>query len=60
MWYSDVEFQELRRRVQNILGIKYISKTVSGFTKDDYLAVSKAIGIEPDEIAKVVNEITEQ
>lgn len=59
-WYSDVEFQELRYRVQNILGIEYIAKTVSGFTKDDYLAVSKAIGIEPAEIARVVNELTKQ
>lgn len=59
-WYSDVEFQELRRRVQHILGIEYIAKTVSGFTKDDYLAASKAIGIEPDEIFRVINEIAKQ
>jgi len=57
-WYSDVEFQELRRRVQQILGIEYISKTVSNFAKDDYLAVSRAIGMEPDEISRVVNELT--
>lgn len=57
-WYSAIEFQELRRRVQHILGIKYMAETVSNFTKDDYLAVSKAIGIELDEISRVVNEFT--
>lgn len=59
-WYSDVEFPELRRRVQQILGIKYISETVSNFTKDDYLAVSKAIGIEPADVSRVVNELAKQ
>jgi hypothetical protein len=56
-WHSAVEFQELRRRVQHILGVKYITETVSNFTKDDYLAVSKAIGIDPDEISRVINEL---
>lgn len=56
-WYSDVEFQELRRRVQQIFGIEYIAKTVSSFTKDDYLAVSRVIGIGSDEISRVINEL---
>jgi hypothetical protein len=60
LWYSDVEFVELQRRVQQILGVKYVSEVVSNFIKDDYLAVSKAIGVKPEDISKVVNEITKQ
>lgn len=57
LWYSDVEFQELRRRVQQILGIKHTSEIVSNFTDGDYLAVSKALMIEPGEISRVINEL---
>lgn len=59
-WYSDVEFQELRWRVQKILGVKYITETVYSFTKDDYLAVSKAIGIASSEVSRVVTELAKQ
>lgn len=56
-WYSDVKFQELKQKVQQILGIKTISEVVSKFTKDEYIAVSSAIGIAPDEISRVTNEL---
>ncbi|MDE1818709.1 MAG: hypothetical protein KGI19_08920 [Thaumarchaeota archaeon] len=56
-WYSDVEFQTLKQKVQQILGIKYISEVVSNFTKDEYIAVSTAIGIAPEEISRVTNEL---
>ena len=56
-WYSEVEFPELKQRVQKILGIKDISDVVSKFTRDEYNAVSNAIGITPEEISRVINEI---
>lgn len=57
LWYSDVEFQILKHKVQQILGIKYISEVVSDFTKEEYISVSQAIGIDPEEMSKVINEL---
>lgn len=57
LWYSEVEFAELKQRVQKILGIEMISKVVSGFTKDEYTTVSNATGIAPEEISRVITEL---
>lgn len=59
-WYSDVELPELKQKVQRILGIKTISEVVSKIIKTEYNAVSNAIGIAPEEISKVINELAKQ
>jgi hypothetical protein len=58
LWYSDVDFKDLRQNVQKISEIKKIHESVSGFTVTEYDAVSNAIGIDSEEIARVVNELT--
>lgn len=56
-WYSDVELKTLKPKVQQILGIEYISEVVSNFTREEYIAVETAIGIAPEEISRVINEL---
>ncbi len=58
LWYSDVDFKDLREKVQQISGIQKIRDAVSGFTIDEYGAVSNALGIDSKEIVQVINELT--
>ena len=39
------------------LEFKKIHDTVSGFTASEYAAVSNAIGIDSEEISRVINEL---
>lgn len=57
LWYSGVDFHELKQRVQQIIKSETITKTVSGFTKEEYDKVSNAIGIPSKEISRVINEL---
>lgn len=57
MWYSDTDFSELRQRIREICDIKNIASAVSKFTDNDYAAVSNAIGIGKDEVARVLSEM---
>lgn len=59
-WYSEIEFQELKQKVQQILGIEMMSGIISKFTKDEYDSVANAIGVDSDEISRVVNELVKQ
>lgn len=57
MWYSDTKFPDLKQSVQKICGTKKVSFTISKFTDQDYSAVSQAIGIDKDEISRVIAEM---
>ncbi|MGI0093485.1 MAG: nucleotidyl transferase AbiEii/AbiGii toxin family protein [Nitrosotalea sp.] len=57
LWYSNVDFNDIKQNVQQISGIQRISDVVSGFTETEYDAVSNAIGIDSKEIARVINEL---
>lgn len=59
MWYSEIEFPELKQSVQKICGAQ-IPLTISKFTDQDYSAVSQAIGIEKGEISRVISEIAKK
>ncbi len=57
MWYSGIKFLDLKQRVQKICGSKKILLTVSKFTGPDYSSVSNIIGIDQDEISRVITEM---
>lgn len=57
LWHSDVEFRDLVQVVQKMLGAKIVSDVITKFTENDYDAVSNAIGIEANEVSRVVGEL---
>jgi hypothetical protein len=57
LWYSEVEFGELKHRVQGILGDAAIRAVTSKFTEDDYAAVAAAIGLDAGQISRVIGDL---
>lgn len=57
LWYSEVEFGELKQRVQGILGDVAIGTATSKFTDSDYTAVAAAIGIDASQISQVIDDL---
>jgi len=60
LWYSGVDFHEMKQRVRQTIKSQTITKAASGFTKEEYDKVSNAIGIPPEEISRVINELTKE
>ena len=60
MWYSDTKFPDLKQSVQKIYGTEKVSFTISKFTDQDYSAVSQVIGIDKDEISRLVTEMAKE
>lgn len=56
MWYSDTKFQDLKQNVQKICGSEKVSSIVQ-FVEADYSAASQALGIDSDEISRVIVEL---
>lgn len=57
LWYSEVEFGELKQRVQSILGDAAISAATSQFTEVDYAAVATALRIDAGQISQVIGDL---
>lgn len=57
LWYSEVEYRELKQRVQGILGDAAIGAATSQFTGSDYDAVAVALGIDTGQISQVINDL---
>ena len=57
LWYSDVEFSDIKQSVHRMAGSAKIISTVSRFTDHDYDLVSRVLGTDIDEISRVITEM---
>lgn len=57
LWYSDVEFSDIKHSIHAIAGSAKIISTVSRFTDHDYDLVSRVLGTDRDEISRVITEM---
>lgn len=57
VWYSDMEFSDIKRSVHVMAGSAKISLTVSRFTDHDYGLASQMLGIDEDEISRIIAEM---
>lgn len=58
VWYSDTEFSDMKQSVHAMVGSAKIFSTVSRFTISDYGLASQVLGIDRDEISRVIAEMT--
>lgn len=57
VWYSDTEFSNIKRSVHVMAGSAKISLTVSRFTGHDHGLASQVLGVDKDEISRVIAEM---
>jgi len=57
LWFSDIPLQQLKKQLFSIHSEDKTRKTIQGFTKEDIEKASIAIGINTQEISRVLAEV---
>jgi len=58
LWHSDITLPQLKKQLFSIYPKEKARKTIQNFTKEDMNRVSTAIGINTQEISRVLTELT--
>jgi hypothetical protein len=58
LWHSDINLSQLRDRLFSIIPSEQARKTIQNFSKDDLARVAAILGINTQEISRVLREIT--
>jgi hypothetical protein len=58
LWYSETKLSQLREQLFSIIPSEQVRKTIQAFSKDDITRVASILGIDAQEISRVLREIT--
>ena len=58
LWHSDIKFSQLREQLFSIIAVEQVKKTIQNFSKDDIARVAAILGINTQEISRVLREST--
>ena len=58
LWHSDIKLSQLREQLFSIIPNEQARKTIRSFSKDDIARVAAILGIDTQEISRVLREIT--
>jgi hypothetical protein len=58
LWHSNVPLPQLKNQLYSICSKEKTSQTIRSFTKQDFANVSPLLGIAPEELARVLSELT--
>ncbi len=58
LWHSDTKLSQLREQLFSIIPSEQVRKTIQNFSKDDIARVAVILGINTEEISRVLREIT--
>lgn len=58
LWHSDIKFSQLREQLFSIISGEQIKKTIQNFSKDDIARVAAILGINTQDISRVLREST--
>jgi hypothetical protein len=58
LWYSDIKLSQFKNQLLSIYPKEKARKVTQSFTEEDINKVSTAIGINPQEILRVLLELT--
>jgi hypothetical protein len=57
-WYSNVSLPQLKRQLHSICSEQKTKETIRSFTKQNIAHVSSLLGIAPEEVSRVLSELT--
>ena len=58
LWHSNISMPELKNQLFSICSKEKTRQTIRNFTKQDFASVSPLLGITPEELRRVLTQLT--
>lgn len=58
LWHSNTKFSQLKEQLFSIIPRQQVRKTLQGFTKEDITTAAAALGIDTQQISRVLREVS--